>query len=130
MPEAKLIESRFGVLTTVRSDGRPHAVPIVFAIVDGRLVTAVDHKPKTTRQLVRLANIANNPAVSVLVHHDTEDWTRLWWIRIDGRASVESEPPASWVAALVAKYPQYRDVPPGGPWIAITMDHISEWSSA
>jgi len=76
-------------LATVRPDGRPHLVPIVFAVAGDVIVTAVDEvKPKRTRALARLANIAAEPRVSVLADHYDEDWTRLWWVRADGTATV------------------------------------------
>ena len=62
----------------------PHLVPITFAVDGDALYSAVDAKPKSTRALRRLANIAANPAVSVLVDHYDDDWTRLWWARADG----------------------------------------------
>ncbi len=128
MPLAKLVHARFGTLSTVRPDGRPHSVPIVFAVVDGALVTAIDHKPKRSRRLVRLDNIRANPNVSVLVSNEDEDWTRLWWVRVDGTAEVRDEAGPDWVEALITKYPQYADRPPDGPWIVVTISHIAEWT--
>ena len=128
MPLAKLAQARFGTLTTVRPDGRPHAVPIVFALVAGKLVTAIDHKPKSTNRLVRLANIQANPNVSVLVSNQDEDWDQLWWVRADGTAEVRDEAEPDWVKALSAKYPQYRDKPPGGPWIVVSINRLADWS--
>ena len=127
MPHDQLDQARFGILTTVRGDGRPHAVPIVFALVGNLLVTAVDQKPKSTRELTRLANIRVNPAVAVLVHHDDEDWTQLSWVRVDGTATTADHPEPEWTDALLAKYPQYRTEPPHGPWIVIAIDRISSW---
>ena len=51
-----------------------------------RLYSAVDHKPKRSRALQRLENIAANPAVSLLVDDYAEDWSKLWWVRADGTA--------------------------------------------
>ncbi len=45
-------------LATVRPDGAPHVVPICFAIEGDTVYSAVDHKPKRSRALQRLANIA------------------------------------------------------------------------
>ncbi len=84
----KLDSARVAILATVNPDGSPHLVPVVFALSEGRIVTAVDGKAKTTARLRRMANIQSNPLVSLLVHHYDEDWTRLWWVRIDGRAAV------------------------------------------
>lgn len=128
MLHEKLATARFGLLTTVRPDGRPHAVPIVFAVVSGHLITAVDHKPKSTRKLTRIKNIEHNAAVSVLVHHDSEDWTELWWVRADGEAAIREVPEPIWLDALAAKYPQYEALPPGGPWIDVTIGHVAGWS--
>ena len=130
MPLTKLAQARFATLTTVRHDGRPHAVPIVFVIVSGKLVTAVDHKPKTTSRLVRLANIEANPDVSILVSNQDEDWVQLWWVRADGTAEIRNEPEPDWIEAMIAKYPQYRGKPPGGPWIVVSISHLADWSYA
>jgi PPOX class probable F420-dependent enzyme len=63
----RFAEARVAHLATVRPDGAPHLVPIVFALEDDRVYTAIDDKPKRTRELQRLANIAADPRVSVLV---------------------------------------------------------------
>ena len=128
MPLSKLAQARFGTLSTVRPDGRPHAVPIVFAIVAGKLVTAIDHKPKSTTSLVRLANIQANPTVSILVSNQDEDWDQLWWVRADGTAEVWDQPESDWLEALIEKYPQYRDHPPGGPWIVVSISRLADWA--
>ncbi len=118
-----------GHLATVRSDGRPHVVVVTYAVDGGEIVTAIDHKPKTTRSLQRLANIEANPQVSFLVDHYEDDWDRLWWIRVDGPAVVVTEGTrhASAVTALAAKYPQYRERPPDGPAIVISPETVASW---
>lgn len=129
--------ARVAHLATTGADGAPHLVPITFALTasgDGqdRLVTAVDQKPKTTRDLRRLRNIAENPKVAVLGDHYDDDWTRLWWVRVDGVAHVVdggSEGVAA-LAALSARYAQYRDDPPRGPVIVVTVHTWSGWSAA
>ncbi|MBI3692389.1 MAG: pyridoxamine 5'-phosphate oxidase family protein, partial [Mycolicibacterium aromaticivorans] len=62
-------------LATVTPDGPPHVVPIVFAVAESTIYTAVDGKPKTTQRLRRLANIEANPRVSILVDHYEDDWS-------------------------------------------------------
>jgi PPOX class probable F420-dependent enzyme len=115
---------------TVGSEGAPHLVPITFALLDERtLITAVDHKPKRTTALRRLANIEANPQVSVLVDHYESDWERLWWVRADGRARVEKAAPAGAAEALVARYEQYREHPPRGPFIIVKIQRFSSWSA-
>jgi PPOX class probable F420-dependent enzyme len=97
----------------------------------GALVyTAVDHKPKRTTALQRLADITANPAVALLVDHYEEDWSRLWWVRLDGRARVLDELPAAAVAALAAKYPQYAALPPAGPGVEISVSRVLRWSAS
>lgn len=117
-------------LATVGSTGAPHLVPITFALLDERtLVSAVDHKPKRTTALRRLANIEANPQVSVLVDHYESDWARLWWVRADGRARVEKAAPAGAAEALARRYEQYREQPPAGPFIVVEIQRFSGWSA-
>lgn len=128
---ARLGEARSGHLATVRPDGRPHIVVITFAISDERIVTAVDHKPKTTVRLQRLVNVETNPWASFLADSYDEDWSRLWWVRVDGNVVVweDGEERASALEALAAKYDQYRERPPHGPVIAISQGRVSYWES-
>ena len=123
--EERLAGARVGRLATVTPGGRPHVVPVCFALHDGRIVTAVDAKPKGTRQLARLENVRATGRASLLVDHYEDDWTRLWWVRVDGPAEVAESDAA--VDALVAKYAQYRDQRPPGPVIAITPDRWRSW---
>jgi len=126
--------ARVARLASVGEDGAPHLVPIVFALDGDLLYSAVDHKPKRTRRLRRLANIAAHPRVSVLADHYEADWTRLWWARADGvgrvvEAGVGVEFERA-VAALVARYEQYAGQPPAGPAIVIEIERWSGWSAA
>lgn len=121
-------ESRVGVLATVRVDGGPRSVPVVFGVTpDRRLVTAVDHKPKSTRALRRLDDIAADPRLTLLCHHYADDWTELWWVRVDGTAEVLDDPQPADRRALTDKYPQYAEQPPTGPWILITPRTVTGW---
>jgi PPOX class probable F420-dependent enzyme len=117
-------------LATTGDDGRPHIVPIVFILDGDTLYFAVDAKPKQTRNLKRLKNIAANPSVSVLVDHYEDDWTMLWWVRVDGTARVVTDELRARRATdlLVDKYAQYRNARPGGPVVAVHMDRITGWS--
>ena len=117
-------------LATTTPAGEPHIVPVVFALDGEQLWTAVDAKPKRTTRLQRLANIAAQPRVSLLVDHYAEDWSALWWVRADGVARVlqtAEERPAR--DALAGKYPQYRQRPPAGPFIAVVIDRWRFWSA-
>jgi PPOX class probable F420-dependent enzyme len=119
------------VLATVNHDGSPHLVPITFALTGSTLVTGVDHKPKRTPSLQRLANIRRNPHVSVLVQHYSPDWSGLWWARADGTATlIEPEDPRHRIAAelLAERYVQYREHPIRGYIIEIDIEHWAEWT--
>ena len=117
-------------LATVRHDGRPHVVPVCFAVVDDEIVSAVDAKPKSTTALARLDNVRANPAVTLLVDHYDDDWTRLWWVRVDGTARVDETIDASYAAALAAKYPQYEHVGLPGPAVVIGGLRFTGWASS
>jgi PPOX class probable F420-dependent enzyme len=122
-------QARVGRLGTIDAEGRPHLVPICFALDGDTLYSAVDEKPKRTRRLKRLANIRRHPRVSVIVDHYEEDWSRLWWVRMDGKASVLDEGPEVErpLALLREKYDQYRDQPPAGPVIALSIERWKGW---
>jgi PPOX class probable F420-dependent enzyme len=126
----RLAESLVAHLATTGPDQRPHIVPITFTTEADTLYFAVDAKPKRTTHLKRLQNIAANPAVSVLVDHYEDDWTKLWWVRVDGMARIVEDQAESERAVdlLVKRYPQYRRAWPQGPVVAISMDRISGWS--
>jgi len=125
--EERLGQARIGRLATVTPDGRPHVVPVCFALHDGQIFTAVDAKPKATRALQRLANIRAHGSASLLVDHYEDDWTRLWWVRVDGAARIDESEPG--LDALAAKYAQYRDQRPQGPLIAIAPERWRSWTA-
>ncbi|MGP4058573.1 TIGR03668 family PPOX class F420-dependent oxidoreductase [Mycobacterium sp. 4D054] len=120
------------MLATAGLDAVPHLVPVVFAMPEHRqdiLYTAIDAKPKSTQRLRRLVNIENNPAVSLLVQHYDEDWSRLWWVRADGVATIHHSgvEMATGYALLRAKYPQYRRVELDGPVISVEIRRWASW---
>ena len=101
--------------------------------MDGlQVVTAVDHKPKTTPQLTRLANIRSDPRVSLLAHGYSEDWRKLWWVRVDGQGEViaHGRQFESALEALSAKYEHYRDLLPRGPVTVVGIDQVGGWKAA
>lgn len=115
-------------LATIDANGRPHLVPIVFVLDHETLYTAVDAKPKRSRRLRRIENARQRPDVAVLIDHYGDDWSRLWWVRVDGRARVLGSGAEAERALrlLAAKYTVYRRDPPHPPVLAID---ISEWRS-
>ncbi len=123
--------ARFAVLATLGPDGEADLVPITFALVPGSagdlLVSAVDHKPKSTTRLARLANIERRGAVTLLFdHRDDDDWSALWWVRARGLATVR--PAGFGGEALQDRYPQYRSNPPQGPVVAVEIMSWQGWS--
>lgn len=99
-------------LGTIGADGTPHLVPVCFALVERRIVIAIDEKPKRGGRLARIANIERDARVTLLVDHYEDDWAQLAWVRIDGEAEVMaagSEWPEA-LEALRARYSQYREM--------------------
>ncbi|WP_460889812.1 TIGR03668 family PPOX class F420-dependent oxidoreductase [Promicromonospora xylanilytica] len=151
---SRFAAARHAYLATVDADGVPHLVPVTFALVttasgsasgaaDDEVVVAVDHKPKTTRDLKRLRNLADNPRVALLVDRYDDAWAHLWWVRADGVATVEHDtadvgdsagvgdtanPRAAALDALAARYPQYRERRPDGPLIRVRVARWSGWA--
>jgi PPOX class probable F420-dependent enzyme len=128
-PEARFAQAPVARLATAAPDGRPHLVPVVFALHDGVVYTAVDAKPKTTQRLRRLTNIERNAQVSLLVDHYDEDWTQLWWVRADGIATIhrDGDTLQGGRDLLRAKYAQYQSVSLNGPVIAVAVRRWSSW---
>ncbi len=129
---SRVAAQRVARLATVDPDGRPHLVPITFALVGDTLYTAVDAKPKRSRTLRRIENARERPDVAVLVDHYEDDWTRLWWARLRGRARVldGGEEAERALAALTAEYEQYQEAAPGLPVLAVDVDEWRGWSAA
>ncbi|MEU6705987.1 TIGR03668 family PPOX class F420-dependent oxidoreductase [Streptomyces wuyuanensis] len=124
--------ARVARLATAGTAAGPHLVPVVFALDGDTVMTAVDHKPKRTTRLRRLANIEADPAVCLLADHYEEDWNRLWWVRADGEARVlpaagRSPEAERCTALLTAKYEQYAGRPPAGPVVLVDVVRWSGW---
>lgn len=137
---ARVATARVARLATADGNGHPHVVPVVFALAPAPgvdrpaadlLWTAVDQKPKRTRDLRRLRNIGAQPTVSVLVDHYEDDWSRLWWARLDGTARVldDDADRRAPLERLAAKYARYRVDPPRGPVIEVRVDRWSGWAA-
>jgi PPOX class probable F420-dependent enzyme len=108
----------------------PHLVPVVFAVDGDTIWSAVDAKPKRTRALRRLANIARDPRVALLAdHYEDANWSALWWARADGEARVLDASPRA-LELLAGRYPQYVADPPAGPFIAVDVARWSGWSAS
>jgi PPOX class probable F420-dependent enzyme len=125
-----LAAARVARLGTISGDGRPHLVPVCFAFWDDAIAIAIDEKPKRTVRLARIRNIERDARVTLLIDHYEEDWHRLAWLRIDGRADVLRRGDA-WPEALASlrlRYPQYASMSlEARPLIRITPERITAW---
>ena len=129
-----------GRLAMASADGGgPWVAPVVFAPSGGSVWTPIDGKPKTGGTLARLANAAADPRAALLLDEYSEDWSRLWWVRIDATVRIRrvgskpGSPAAQASAALRAKYPQYRKVPllSGPPTLLeLTTVRVRGWQAA
>ena len=125
------IDAPVAVLGTILPDGRPHLVPVTFAAAGELVVTAVDWKPKSGRKLRRITNLETDPRATLLIHHYAGDWGELWWVRVEAIGRIHGQGP-DWegaIAALAAKYPQYRERPPEGAVIALAPQRVVSWAA-
>lgn len=129
----RFLAGRVARLATVDGTGQPHLVPIVYAVMQSHIYSAVDGKPKRSATLRRLANVTANPRVAVLLdHYDDNDWDQLWWVRADGLGRVLAADGAEAVHAvelLSQRYPQYRVERPAGPVLAVDVRRWSGWAA-
>lgn len=126
----RLASARSGVLGTLDRDHGIHLVPVVYTPLDGStIVIAVDAKPKRSRRLRRLDNIERDPRVTLLVDHYASDWSALWWVRVDGHASVRESVEPHVERRHRDRYPQLEGHALG-PWIDISVEAISGWSAS
>ena len=123
--------ARVARLATASAAGQPLVVPVCFALVDESIYSAVDLKPKRTRELRRVRNVRENPQVSLVVDEYDEDWTKLRWVMVEGTARVaDGAERARALGALVAKYPQYAAMELGttaGDVLAVTPVRLVAW---
>lgn len=137
-----LTSTRRAVLATITPDGRPRLVPICFVVAEDAAVvyTPIDDKPKQTGDplaLARVRDIISDPRVSVIVDRWHEDWRRLAWLRVDGRAGlivpddpVSADEHGSAVTALRDRYPQYAEHRLGvRPVIRIAVERVVAWGA-
>jgi PPOX class probable F420-dependent enzyme len=128
----RVAAARVARLATLGRDGAPHLVPFCFALSGNVLYSAVDHKRKRSSRLQRFDNVTRDPRVGVLVDHYEEDWSKLWWVRLEGLArELESGAEANEALRLLtAKYGQYLDDPPSGPVLRIEVQRWSGWTAS
>jgi PPOX class probable F420-dependent enzyme len=123
---------RVARLATADAVGRPHVVPICYVLTGDTVYFTIDEKPKKkpAAGLKRLANLRENPFAALVVDRYDEDWSRLGWVMLQGRAEVlESGPEHDRAqATLRARYPQLAAMRIEAlPVIAVRVDHVASW---
>jgi PPOX class probable F420-dependent enzyme len=120
-------------LATADRRGAPHVVPVCFAVEGDALYITIDEKPKRADlPLKRLRNIAENPQVAVVVDRYDDDWTRLGWVMLRGRADVLTggAEHARAQDLLRTRYPQLNDMQIASlPVIAVRLERVTGWGN-
>lgn len=133
MMRRRVVQARVARLATVGANGRPHVVPICFTVEDDTLTFVVDHKPKTSNTLRRVENLRANPIASLVVDQYDEDWDRLWWVRLEGRARIIDGDDPSFDAVIDPLREKYRGQygirPLPGPAVIIDIERWAGWSA-
>jgi PPOX class probable F420-dependent enzyme len=118
------------VLGTIARDGRPHLVPVCYALAEGTVVIAVDEKPKRQGELARVRNLRRDPRATLLIDRYDGGWRRLAWLRVDAAGSIVSagdDRPGA-LAALRARYPQYLAMDLESlPLIVLRPERVVSW---
>ena len=133
--ERRFVESsRVARLATADANGAPHVLPVCYALLGDSLYVTIDEKPKhaDVRAMKRLRNIGENPNVAVVVDRYEEDWTRLAWVMLRGRAGIldDGDEHDRAQAALRDRYAQYRAMRLEPlPVIALRIERVSAWGA-
>jgi PPOX class probable F420-dependent enzyme len=111
--------------------GRPRVLPVTYAVHEGSLWSAIDRKPKRAAEPARVRYLRSRPRAALTVDRYAEDWETLAWVQALGTVDVVAAGDAqAAVAALGAKYPQYRAEPPPGPLLRLRPERLVWWSAA
>ena len=127
-----VLSQRVGRLATADRNGTPHVLPVGYALEGNALYITIDDKPKrmTGRKLKRLQNIIENPRIAVVVDRYDEDWSRLGWVMLRGRAEIldDGDEHDAAQALLRARYPQLAGMQIAGyPVIALRIERVTSW---
>jgi PPOX class probable F420-dependent enzyme len=125
---------RVGHLATADADGNPHVVPVCFVISNDTIYVTIDEKPKRARgrSLKRLRNLMDNPSAAIVVDHYDEDWRRLGWVMLRGRADILPDGVEHDRAqeSLRERYVPYRAMQLAGfPVIALRIERVTSWGN-
>ena len=124
-----LLESeRVGRLGFVDDEGAPRVLPVTFAVAEGRIWSAIDQKPKRAEEPARLRFLRRDPRAALTVDRYSDDWEELAWVQVLGSVRIlDVSEGAVGLAALTAKYDQYREEAPPGPLLALEPERYLWW---
>jgi PPOX class probable F420-dependent enzyme len=121
-------QARVGRLALLDEEDLPRVLPITFAVFEGAVWSAIDQKPKRSAEPARVRRLRRRPEAALVVDRYSDDWSRLAWVELRGRVSVEPLGPA--LEALTEKYPQYAEAPPPGPLLRLSVERLTTWRAA
>ena len=129
--------ARVARLATIDSKFKPHLVPVVFVFNGNHFFIPVDEKRKTAKpeKLKRIRNIQDNPNVALLIDEYSEDWTKLAFVMIQGKASIADKTQGNMqlqeaYKKLTSKYPQYQKIGLGKVCIVIKPEKVTTWRNS
>jgi PPOX class probable F420-dependent enzyme len=127
---------RVARLATIDSEFKPHVVPVVFVFDGKHFFIPIDQKRKTAKpeKLKRIKNVQDNPNAALLIDNYSEDWTRLAFVMIQGKASIASKTEGNLQVQeaykkLMTKYLQYQNVGVGEMCIIIAPEKLISWGN-
>jgi PPOX class probable F420-dependent enzyme len=123
-----LSSARVARLALLDERDLPRVLPVVFAVWEGAVWSAIDRKPKRSAEPARVRRLRRRPEAALLVDRYDDDWSRLAWVELRGGVSIEPVGPA--LEALAARYPQYREEPPPGPLLRLSVRDAVWWRAA
>ena len=123
-----VVSARVARLALLDESDRPRLLPVTFALWQDALWSAIDRKPKRSREPARVRRLRRRPEAALLVDVYDDDWSRLAWVELRGPVEVlAAEDQTGALEALAAKYEQYRAEPPPGPLLRLEPEAATCW---
>jgi PPOX class probable F420-dependent enzyme len=123
-----LVTERVARLGFLDEESRPRVLPVTFALAGDAVWSAIDDKPKRSREPARVRRLRSRPEASLLVDVYSDDWSQLAWVQLLGRVEwLAVEHGGDGMAALAAKYPPYAERTPPGPLMRLAVERAYSW---
>jgi PPOX class probable F420-dependent enzyme len=123
-----LAGERVARLAFLDEENRPRVLPITFALAGNAVWSAIDEKPKRTREPARVRRLRRRPEAALLVDVYSDDWSQLAWVQLLGRVEwLAVEQAEDGMAALAAKYAPYAERTPPGPLMRLAVERAYSW---